>query len=509
MTEASKQTPKIFQSMSQLQWQPWRWLTGIALAIMDLSWILAWLGFLQRQASEGNWAGTVVGLLTVLLTSFLLSRAAHTLNFTTHTRRIMLGVFFLISYLGLLHLLIYARNGLPLYRIFLNMHTSFLNPTGLVPVEFSILALCLYLWLRGVALGMMWMGTQSVRRSLRVGIFVFLWLGLIWPHALELLAQYAGIFLLSSVVAHSFARANALNLMRGGRRTSFNFRWILVLQFIAVALIALSMFAGGRLYEALGTFALIVLRFFLVLVIILALIAATPLLILFFIAFPLLFQRMMDTPILEEMSAILREVFDGLVGLGRDVGILFDGLSDNFLLIQRLIAFAFWFIVLSIVLVFSLWLGRKKVKSTAEALDYDAEDIKDDISLPRSTFWKVIRAQITRWSARFDRLRSGSRWLGAMRIRAIYARLMDLCDQMGAGRRKVETPTEFLTTLRQLFPQEDQETGLITEAYIRVRYGELPETHEQVKRVEDAWRTLKARAKDLKFAQDSRSTSQI
>lgn len=495
--------------MPQLQWQPWRWLTAIVLAIMDMSWILACLSFLQRNALERTWPEKLLGLLIVLLTGFLLSRVTYTLKLTTLTRRVILAIFFLLSYLGLLHLILYAQQGLPLHRIFLNMHTSFLHPSGLVPVEFSVLALCLYLWLRGVALGITWIGTQSVRRSLRVGIFVFLWLGLFWPQELELLGLCAVVFLLSSVMAHTFARANTLHLMRGGRRTSFNYRWLLVVQIIAITLIAVSMFAGGRFYEELGSVALTVLSLTLILVVILALIVASPLLVLIMIGFPLLYQRMMEMPILDEMSEILRQVFDRLLGLANEVGMLFDGLSEHLPLIQRLIAYGFWLIIIVIVLGFSLWLGRRRVERQPEIQIREVEDLKENISPHLSALRKVFQDQISRWSRWFSQLRPGSRWLGAMRIRAIYARLMDLCDQLGTGRKEVETPMEFLATLRQLFPHEDHETGLITAAYIRVRYGELPETREEVKQVEEAWRTLKARAKDLKVAQAAHPASQF
>ena len=67
------------------------------------------------------------------------------------------------------------------------------------------------------------------------------------------------------------------------------------------------------------------------------------------------------------------------------------------------------------------------------------------------------------------------------------------CSKLTAkytNRRFSQTPLEFLPSLQGLFPDLMVELDTITEAYLRVRYGELPETASEVEYVERAWRLI-------------------
>jgi hypothetical protein len=78
----------------------------------------------------------------------------------------------------------------------------------------------------------------------------------------------------------------------------------------------------------------------------------------------------------------------------------------------------------------------------------------------------------------------------AERIRRIYADLMYLVEDMGRPRIPAQTPLEFLVTLDAIFPEMVTQTRVITNAYLRVRYGEIPETDEEIAEVERAWMDL-------------------
>ena len=62
---------------------------------------------------------------------------------------------------------------------------------------------------------------------------------------------------------------------------------------------------------------------------------------------------------------------------------------------------------------------------------------------------------------------------------------------MGEQRSPADTPLEYMANLERLFPTSQEELALITYAYLRVRYGELPETREQVEDVENAWELIR------------------
>jgi hypothetical protein len=80
--------------------------------------------------------------------------------------------------------------------------------------------------------------------------------------------------------------------------------------------------------------------------------------------------------------------------------------------------------------------------------------------------------------------------LAAARIRRVYSQLMDLGALLGKPRPPAFTPLEYLPRLDQLFPNHAVELRLMTGAYLKVRYGELPEYQEEVERVEAAWKVV-------------------
>jgi hypothetical protein len=83
----------------------------------------------------------------------------------------------------------------------------------------------------------------------------------------------------------------------------------------------------------------------------------------------------------------------------------------------------------------------------------------------------------------------------AFRIRWIYSQLMDLVTRLEHPRPQATTPLEFLPTLVQLFPALPQDLTNITQAYNQVRYGELPESEEELTIIIASWERVKDEGK--------------
>ena len=108
------------------------------------------------------------------------------------------------------------------------------------------------------------------------------------------------------------------------------------------------------------------------------------------------------------------------------------------------------------------------------------------------------------------RLRNARLLYGAMRIRWIYAHLMELSARLDHPRPKSKTPLEFLPNLEVLFPAYKSELEMITDAYLRVRYGALPEADEEVEIIETAWQQVSLRGQELvKELKNKKSTSSL
>lgn len=86
------------------------------------------------------------------------------------------------------------------------------------------------------------------------------------------------------------------------------------------------------------------------------------------------------------------------------------------------------------------------------------------------------------------------RWRAATSIRRIYARMCHAAEACGYPRAEAETPYEYLGALREVWPEQQEDTELITGAFVRVRYGEAPETDAELEEIREAWRRLETRA---------------
>lgn len=105
------------------------------------------------------------------------------------------------------------------------------------------------------------------------------------------------------------------------------------------------------------------------------------------------------------------------------------------------------------------------------------DDLRDE---DEQTLWERLKGLL-------PRLRD---WRTAASIRRIYKQMVYAATAVGYPRHVTETPYEYLHRLRELWPQNVTETTLITDAYIRVHYGELPETRSELDDIYNAWQNL-------------------
>ena len=61
-----------------------------------------------------------------------------------------------------------------------------------------------------------------------------------------------------------------------------------------------------------------------------------------------------------------------------------------------------------------------------------------------------------------------------------------------------QTPLEFLPEMGELFSNQLDDLRKITQAYIRIRYGELPEINEELDALEKSWQNVQEEGRRLK-----------
>jgi hypothetical protein len=100
---------------------------------------------------------------------------------------------------------------------------------------------------------------------------------------------------------------------------------------------------------------------------------------------------------------------------------------------------------------------------------------------------------------------SGARRVhAAERIRQIYIEMMEMCQSLNIPRPEAATPIEFMPEIQKIFPDYRSEIEVITLAYTRIRYGQLPEQQSEVIVVENAWDKLQWKGRLL--IQNDKST---
>ena len=160
-----------------------------------------------------------------------------------------------------------------------------------------------------------------------------------------------------------------------------------------------------------------------------------------------------------------RFIFDEIEGLGFQ-------LSRNVQLILVLLAVA---VILLVALMISRLYRQTALATHASSRTTRTSADEDEGNL------------LQRLLGRFGLLRD---WQTAVSIRRIYRKMLRAADANGYPRLEAETPYEFLKTLTKAWPNNHQEAWLITTAYVKVRYGELPETPQELQAIKDAWQTL-------------------
>jgi hypothetical protein len=71
---------------------------------------------------------------------------------------------------------------------------------------------------------------------------------------------------------------------------------------------------------------------------------------------------------------------------------------------------------------------------------------------------------------------------------------MEYCEKLDNPRLPAFTPHEFLPQLFSLFPDHTTQVTMLTNVYQEVRYGEIPESLDELQQIMVAWNEIKSAA---------------
>jgi MFS family permease len=145
--------------------------------------------------------------------------------------------------------------------------------------------------------------------------------------------------------------------------------------------------------------------------------------------------------------------------------------------------------VISLVIIFWLAYFLKRDNVLFENADDKSEDRRERINalrLLRNRFRKLTEA--LKFLQMFG---LGSELFGALTIRWAYARMENMAKKRGYPRLGSQTPYEYRIELAKAYPGGETHIRIITEAYIKVRYGEIPENNRELDIVRESLRQLR------------------
>jgi len=409
-------------------------------------------------------------------------------------------VFIIIGILVGIKTMLYAHEPMSLSELFTRPLRSFADLKSIIPVEFIVIITVLIGFWRGLSIAQEHLGPSSVMDHFWIGIVmyvIFIFVNTIVTG--ETPGDFFYLFLFSSLVAMCAARMTVVGMLRGGKENKFNRFWFLGIILAALLVVGLSSLLGGVIGDKLAWIGVLILGIF---------------------GSLLVFMWILINPIVSFLITFLGNLFQnskGIAGLEeslQNINKLIRGFGQRIIdmvgnsgignLVARIAPTIKTIILIAIVLLvifgvvawmaIRLWRDRERRRL--------GEDQKIDLK-GGNIIQMLIEFLRQGWNGALNSLvqmtdfNRRQRIRAAARIRQVYAELMELCMNLGHPRADAETPLEFEFELNLLFPELHPEVSIITEAYNSVRYGQLPETQQEVEDVESAWKKVDSSGHEL------------
>jgi len=497
-------TQPIFENQNSLEvsksphFNPWREIALFSLIIMELSFAVLWYRVLLSFWERITYMRALAVFGGILFISFILTRFMNYISLKIKIQRIVLFILLIVSLLVGLNTLLYPSEGVGLGGIIVRLFRSFNNTTSYIPAEFVLMLIILFVIWRGASLARKRIDPGRFLSSFRIGIVLLFAYGISFGFTENTSLSILYLFLFFSLLGLSVARISALGRLRGGHSINFDKRWLIgivlaIMLILSITIIAANLVSGQELDIEINIFGWIL--FVLTLLI-------SPFVWVTLYLFSVLDQWIHFDRILQSLSELfgrLQSVFEGFLTILDSLkGALDFSFVINFIeALKAIQPIILWIVILLVVFLFLRSLVRYFLNESTEVEEeYQAISGQEDLlGLLRAALRKGIRKMTTGLEQVFN-LDSARKFLMAARIRRIYARLLDLSDKLGHPRPLSSTPLEFLPSLESLLPDSKRELDVITQAYLRVRYGEFPETHQEVEIVETAWNHVRSHGQD-------------
>lgn len=456
--------------------QVWSGLAALLLILVEVSWLIPWyLGVAEVSYKTSGWR-TFLVLAGNMLLAYLFTRFSEYLHLKRNIQQILLiGLFLLDVVLATTFLLDPAIS----------------NPIqGLVKLDpgpvLVILAVA-WLWWRGITLGRSIMTPETVWRRFWLGIWMLVAYLLVITRVTQVQPNFLPflVFLGAGLLALIISRIAYIHFYHGSQRNPLGRNWLVAISASVVASTLLAAIFATLLTSQFNPFLSELSEALRWIVAGIIFLASIPGLILAYLVWPLLealqvFLQSKATPEPNATPDIL--ITPAMPTIAPEI-------SEPLTIHPWVITILFWIVVLLVTVVV---FNRLRIIRPAR-FNQSLED--PETLLGRNELWRKLRqTALQQLHAAGDSLRKlrVRHFIQAAYIRRIYSRLMNLSETLEKPRPIGITPNEFLPTLQIAIPGVQPDLERLTEAYNRVRYGELPESADEITLLEEAWDRISA-----------------
>lgn len=454
--------------------QVWFAMAAVLLIIVEVSWLVPWyLGVIEiSYVTTTQRASLVFG--GVMLEAYLVTHLAENLRLRRDIQHILLAGLFLINMALTTSLLLDPDT------------PNHLN--GLINLEPGPVLVVLagaWLWWRGITLAQSTISPTTAWSRFWFGILMLVAFLLVVTRVAHMRPNSIPfiIFLAAGLLALIVSRVAYISHFHGSMRNPFGRGWIAAITATVTCSILLAALFASLLtgqFKPLLEQLTGALRWFVQGLI-------------FLVSIPGLILAYILAPLIEAFQAFMLRSTVPASGATPYV-ILTPVAPPNFLqpaepvmIPPWIVSLLFWTLVLFIT---AAIFGRlRTIAFWRSAADLD----EPEALLDRDEMWRRIRQnarqQIMGAKDRLGAL-NPKNTIQAVYIRRIYASLMEIMKALEKPRLAGVTPLEFLPATQQQLTGVNSDLELITQMYVRTRYGELPETPSEISQLEQAWKRI-------------------
>lgn len=456
----------------------WGELSNFCLLTSEMIWAASLFVILfNRKAELGI---LFFSFMLGAILSYALSIALDNQKLSKSWMRILLLTWYLAAAFIWMRLVVFSSSGLTIWQIFTR---PFLDLAEKPYYQSELWQLIFFLFVirRGLNLPASSVSTWRAVRSSQVGFLMFLFYGLTtsWSDFSTNLIPFI-FYLFFLLVAMTTARLAELSQQIGGKTPAFTRSW-----FVGTAVLALILAGAGSLIGWLLGVVYVELASSIVggiyaILVVLLVILLSPFILVILLLLPFLnslvsrlLTENLGLPQAQFLQSLLQPKF---LQASNTLNTMNRGLTILIIL------------MVIVILAASIFGFRYRKRRGRQAIEEEIEDL--------AAVKGYLKSQNRNRPFFQSALDQARQWLAAARIRRIYAQLMKYCTVLDSPRPPSLTPLEFLPQVKLLFPGYEAAAELLTAKYLKTRYGEYPETVQEMQEIVETWEKMKKYAEE-------------